>query len=145
MLHPPSLNVRSVFPALARRWAAALCAVAALLLAAPALAQERAHALRGGDPPTLPEDLVVAQQKISDTAGGFTGGLDGFDNFGTSAASLGDLDGDGVPDLAVGASNDDDGAGSAGAVWVLFLRADGTVRDHQKISATEGGFGWRPR
>ena len=27
-----------------------------------------------------------------------------------------------------------------GAVWVLFLNADGTVKSHQKISDTEGGF-----
>ena len=27
-----------------------------------------------------------------------------------------------------------------GAVWVLFLNNDGTVKSHQKISDTEGGF-----
>ena len=27
-----------------------------------------------------------------------------------------------------------------GAVWVLFLNSDGTVKSHQKISDTEGGF-----
>ena len=40
-------------------------------------------------------------------------------------ASLGDLDGDGVGDLAVGARLDDDGGNppeaDRGAVWVLFL------------------------
>ncbi len=35
--------------------------------------------------------------------------------------SLGDLDGDGVSDLAVGAFADDDGGLNRGAVWVLFL------------------------
>ena len=39
---------------------------------------------------------------------------------------MGDLDGDGVADLAAGAVLDDDGAGGAGAVWVLFLD-DGAV------------------
>jgi hypothetical protein len=38
-----------------------------------------------------------------------------------SAASLGDLDGDGVGDLAVGAPGDDDGGDWHGAVWALFL------------------------
>lgn len=68
--------------------------------------------------------------------------------------ALGDLDGDGVGDLAVGSILDDDGipdlaVGSpgvhqggfgTGAVWVLFLNADGTVRAQQAISATSGGF-----
>ncbi len=35
--------------------------------------------------------------------------------------SLGDLDGDGVGDLAVGAIANDDGGSNRGAVWVLFL------------------------
>ena len=68
---------------------------------------------------------VLSHQKISDTEGGFTGILDDLDYFGTSMVSLGDLDGDGVGDLAVGAFADDDGgeppAANHGAVWVLFL------------------------
>ena len=62
------------------------------------------------------------------------------DNFGSSTPSLGDLDGDGVGDLAVGARNDDDGGDRRGAVWMLFLNPDGTVKSHQKISDHEGGF-----
>ncbi len=83
---------------------------------------------------------VLSHQKISDTEGGFTGELDAFDLFGRSVASLGDLDGDGVGDLAVGATNDDDGGNGRGAVWILFLNTDGTVKSHQKISDTEGNF-----
>ena len=64
---------------------------------------------------------VKAHQKISDTQGGFTGNLDDSDSFGRSAASLGDLNGDGRNDLAVGAYKDDDGGFDRGAVWVLFL------------------------
>ena len=83
---------------------------------------------------------VLAHQKISDTAGGFTGTLDDGDNFGWAVASLGDLDGDGIEDIAVGALWDDDGGSNRGAVWILFLNTNGTVKSHQKISATEGGF-----
>ena len=83
---------------------------------------------------------VKAHQKISDTQGGFGGVLDDIDEFGFSVASLGDLDGDGVGDLAVGAVQDDDGGTNRGAVWVLFLNTNGTVKAHQKISDTEGGF-----
>jgi len=80
-------------------------------------------------------------QKISRTMGGFGTGLQGGDVFGTAVAALGDLDGDGLPDLAVGATGDDDGGTDRGAVWILFLNADGTVKGKQKISSTSGGFG----
>jgi len=83
---------------------------------------------------------VKSHQKISDTAGNFNGVLDNDDFFGTSLAGIGDLNGDNVPDIVVGASNDDDGGLNRGAVWVLFLNGDGTVKDHQKISSTQGGF-----
>jgi hypothetical protein len=86
------------------------------------------------------DGTVKSHQKISDTEGGFTGVLDNIDWFGNGLASLGDLDGDGVGDLAVGAFKDDDGGPDRGAIWVLFLNADGTVKSHQKISDTEGGF-----
>ena len=88
--------------------------------------------------------IVLSHQKISATKGGFTGELDDVDRFGVSVASLGDLNGDGIGDLAVGARLDDDGGtppnANRGAVWILFLNADGTVDHHQKISSTEGGF-----
>ncbi len=83
---------------------------------------------------------VLSHQKINETEGGFTGTLDDRDFFGTSVASLGDLDGDGVGDLAVGARGDSDGGLDRGAVWVLFLNTDGTVKSHQKINDTKGGF-----
>ncbi len=91
-----------------------------------------------------PDGTVNSHQKISDTEGGFTGILDDRDAFGISVAAMGDLDGDGVGDLAVGAWRDDDGGtppdADRGAVWILFLNTDGTVKSHQKISDTEGGF-----
>ncbi len=92
-----------------------------------------------------PNGTVRAEQKISMTAGGFQGTLEQNDSFGSSVACLGDLDGDGTEDLAVGAPNDDDGGpgeGEAerGAVWVLFLNQDGSVKAEQKISDTSGGL-----
>ena len=87
-----------------------------------------------------PDGTVRTEQKISDTEGGFLGKLDNADNFGASTASIGDLNADGIPDLAVGARNDDDGDGQIGATWILFLNADGTVKGYQKISDVRGGF-----
>jgi hypothetical protein len=84
---------------------------------------------------------VVAHRKISEITGGFTGILDPGDQFGRSLAGVGDVDGDGVPDLAVGANYDDDGGINRGALWLLFLNPDGTVERTGKISQTQGGFG----
>src|SRR5262245_5161430 len=83
---------------------------------------------------------VLREQKINETAGGFPAALDASDWFGQSLARLGDVDGDAVPDLAVGAPLDGDGGPARGAVWILFLAADATVKDAAKISQTSGGF-----
>jgi hypothetical protein len=85
---------------------------------------------------------VIAQQKISDLFGGFTAVLDDHDEFGSSVASLGDLDGAGpsAVAVAVGSVYDDDGGLDRGAVYILFLSATGTVMSHQKISSTSGAF-----
>lgn len=79
-------------------------------------------------------------QKISMEAGGFTGNLDSGDQFGSAIANIGDLNGDGVIDLAVGANQDNDGGIDKGAIWILFMNTDGTVNATQKISEKEGGF-----
>eukprot|EP00966_Prymnesium_polylepis_P045390 1050931-Prymnesium_polylepis.1 len=83
---------------------------------------------------------AASQFKIADAQGGFTGTLTDYEYFGSSITSIGDLDGDGVADLAVGADGDNDGGSYRGAVWILFLNALGTVREYQKISDTQGGF-----
>ncbi len=87
-----------------------------------------------------PDGTTRAQRKISSEEGGFTGVLHTRDRFGLSVAAVGDLDGDGVTELAAGAPSDDDGGNSRGAVWILFLRPDGTVKNQEKISSIEGGF-----
>ncbi len=87
-----------------------------------------------------PGGVVKSQAKISASVGGFTGALTNNDFFGSQVAALGDLDGDQISDLAVSAPFDDDGVVDGGAVWVLFLNADGSVKAHQKISSMNSGF-----
>jgi len=86
------------------------------------------------------EGKVREEQKIADDTGGFGGNLDDGDRFGSAVANIGDVNGDGIPDLAVGTPNNDDGADNAGAVWILFMRVDGKVETWQKISRKAGGF-----
>ena len=83
---------------------------------------------------------VHSEAKISQTAGGFLGDLDPFDRFGWSLELLGDLDGDGLVEVAVGSEGDDDGIPETGAVWILSLTPSLQVASHVKISATSGGF-----
>ncbi|MEL6981048.1 MAG: integrin alpha [Actinomycetota bacterium] len=90
----------------------------------------------------LPDGSIV----ITNGEGGFAADIGNADRFGRDHDRAGDIDGDGVVDLVVGARSDDDGPSStdgltdAGAVYILFMEADGTVRSHQKISSLDGGF-----
>jgi FG-GAP repeat len=82
-----------------------------------------------------------AAQKISATSGGLAGPLAEAGYFGSAVAGLGDLDGDGTPDLAVGAPYAGDArAGQMGLVWILCLKADGTVKREQRIGDGDGGL-----
>lgn len=78
--------------------------------------------------------------KIEEGSGGFIADLDSGDRFSRDHDVAGDINGDGILDLVVGARSDDDGATDAGAVYILFMNTDGTVQSNQKISMLEGGF-----
>lgn len=86
------------------------------------------------------DGTVFAETKISDTQGAFGGALDDGDQFGEGLGVWSDVDGNGVPELLVGAGRDDDGGTDKGALWVLFLDTDGSVLSEQKISETTGGL-----
>ncbi len=84
------------------------------------------------------DGTVKDEQKIGNSDGNFAGQLHDLHIFGASITSIGDFDNDGTPDIAVGAGRDNDGGYARGAVFLLFLNPDGTVKEHKKISSTVG-------
>ena len=83
---------------------------------------------------------VRTARKLSDTEGGLSGLLNDFDLFGSSIAAAGDIDGDQIPDLLIGAPGDDDGGAETGSVYLAFLNADGSAREVRKFSNRSNTF-----
>ena len=67
--------------------------------------------------------------KIAPGLAGFDVALADGSNFGTAVTNLGDLDGDGHDDLAVGSSNH-----GLGSVWILWLGAGGIVKQWLEVA-----------
>lgn len=85
---------------------------------------------------------VKSTQKISALYGNFNAfyTLVEGDQLGTGAEALGDIDGDGVMDLALSAGADDDGLSAAGAIYLLSLETNGNIKNAHKISMLYGNF-----
>ncbi|MES2352903.1 MAG: Ig-like domain-containing protein, partial [Pseudomonadota bacterium] len=79
---------------------------------------------------------------IANATGGFViNGQCGNDQSGNSVASAGDVNGDGLADLIVGASKSDPAAiNLAGCSYVVFGKTTGTAIDLSAIAAGTGGF-----
>ncbi|MDB5391242.1 MAG: protein containing repeat, partial [Planctomycetaceae bacterium] len=78
------------------------------------------------------DGTVKSSTKIASKVGGGPKLADN-DVFGTSVSGIGDLNGDGIKDLAVGAEGDDTNGNSRGAVYILFLNEKGKVKSFTKI------------
>ncbi len=82
---------------------------------------------------------------LSDVAAGSGGfvinGIDEYDGSGRSVSGAGDVNGDGLADLIVGASLADPGGNDrAGESYVVFGKADGTPVELADVAAGSGGF-----
>ena len=84
------------------------------------------------------DGTVKTSQKIASGVAGAPVLADN-DEFGASLAAIGDIDGDGVMDLAVGAEQEQFSSSRRGAVYIVFLNADGTAKGNTKIASGVGG------
>jgi len=79
--------------------------------------------------------------ELSDGKNGIpSGSFLAYDNVGNSVAGIGDVDGDGVPDVVLGALLNDDGAQNAGGAWVILLNADGTAKSAIELANGKNGI-----
>jgi hypothetical protein len=122
-------------PAPAHLWSAGLIALGLLAMARARRAQAlliAGLAMGGGASPSS-ADLVQAWKPLY----GVDLGLSGPSELGTVLAGVGDLNGDGVEDVAIGFPSE---FGGLGGVVIAFLRPDGTVNATQLITDGKGGF-----
>jgi len=76
---------------------------------------------------------VDSTVEIDDTSGPT---ISNGDRFGWSVANIGDLDGDGINDIAVGARADDNGGSDRGAVHIMFMNRNGSVDSTVEINSS---------
>lgn len=79
---------------------------------------------------------LLSTHHVAEDKWGFTAKLRPGDRFGSAVVPIGDIDGDGTIDLAVGAAGDSESGKHAGAVYILLMNCDGAVREYKKISAS---------
>ena len=88
------------------------------------------------------DGTAVELSAVEAGTGGFViNGVSAGDTSGWSASSAGDVNGDGLDDLIVGASRDDPNGSNSGASFVVFGKSDGTAVELSDVEAgTGGGF-----
>lgn len=88
---------------------------------------------------------VIGERRLSDTTSTFTHLANG-DNFGASITNLGDIDGNGYDDIAVGAPAQTASTANSGTVYIILLEKGGKVKSHARINDNHNLFGrehWR--
>ena len=92
--------------------------------------------IEGGTAP-----IELSALALSDDHSGFViNGISGGDRTGWSVSSAGDVNGDGLDDLLVGAPGDDTNGSNSGASYVVFGKIGGGAVDLSDIAAGNGGY-----
>ena len=85
------------------------------------------------------DGTVKNHQRLGEGEGNFQGwGPQAY--LGSALAAIGDVDNDGIPDLAIGSQSDRELGPSGGAVFIAYLNRDGTVKSQKKITPTGSFF-----
>ena len=89
-------------------------------------------------------DVILPPVELSDVEVGIGGfaihGVSAYDFSGISVSGAGDVNGDGLSDLIIGASHDDPNGYESGASFVVFGKTEGIVIELSDIEAGTGGF-----
>jgi hypothetical protein len=87
------------------------------------------------------DGIVIELSSVEAGSGGFViNGVSADDFSGYSVSTAGDVNGDGLDDLIIGASENDLNGSNSGASFVVFGKADGTVVELSSVAAGSGGF-----
>ncbi len=86
----------------------------------------------------------TAKSTVKITAGlnGFAGSFTSGRSFSGDVTEVGDMDQDGVQDIAVGSTNADDGGTDRGGLWILLMNTNGTVDGNRYYSSNSSSFPW---
>ena len=85
------------------------------------------------------QPIVLTQTKIASSENGFEDSINSFSGFGSSLSPIGDLDGDGKPDIAAGMMGDDATGIDAGSYFILLMNEDNTVASHSQVNGFSFG------
>ncbi len=87
------------------------------------------------------DGTAVELSDVEAGTGGFViNGASGGDRSGHSVSNAGDVNGDGLDDLIVGANRDDPNGANSGASFVVFGKSDGTAVELSDVESGSGGF-----
>ena len=87
------------------------------------------------------DGTVVDLTTVRAGTGGFViNGVSAYDQAGRFVSGIGDLNGDGLADLLIGAPFDDPNGDDSGAAFVVFGKADGTAVELASVENGTGGF-----
>ena len=88
------------------------------------------------------DDSAVDLSDVEGGTGGFViNGVAAYDQAGIAVSSAGDVNGDGLDDLIVGAQSDDPNGANSGASFVVFGKTDGSAVELSDVEdGTGGGF-----